>query len=121
MDKKPDSAAPGQQTTSPGRPAAVAISYEPEKAGAPKVLAAGIGEMAKRILELARREHICIHQDSSIAELLARVPSGSAIPRPAYQLIAELLVFLYATDRRLAEKLAAAKRQHLPPGYGGPG
>jgi len=112
MDKKPDSAAPG-------RPAAVAISYQPEKADAPKVLAAGVGEIAKRILDLARREHICIHQDSSLAELLARVPSGSAIPRPAYQLIAELLVFLYTTDRRLAEKLAAAKRQHLPPGYNG--
>ena len=120
MDKKPDSTEPERQTTASGRPAAVAISHEPEKAGAPKVLAAGVGEMAKRILELARREHICIRQDTSLAELLARVPTGSAIPPSAYQLIAELLVFLYATDRRLAEKLAAAKRQHLPPGYSDP-
>ncbi|HCS12524.1 MAG: hypothetical protein COS82_09670 [Zetaproteobacteria bacterium CG06_land_8_20_14_3_00_59_53] len=114
-----DKTEPTEGNKPAGRPAAVAISYEPEKAGAPKVLAAGIGEMARRILELARREHIYIHQDTTLAGLLARVPNGSSIPHYAYQLIAELLVFLYATDRRLEEKLAAAKRQHLPPGYGG--
>jgi len=100
-----------------GRQAAVAISYEPDGPDAPRVLAAGTGEMARRILELARREHIHIHQDATLARLLARVPTGSDIPRRAYQLIAELLVFLYATDQRLEEKLAAAKRQHLPRGY----
>lgn len=115
MEKQPE---PPEANRQGGRHAAVAISYEPDKAGAPKVLAAGVGEMARRILELARREHIYIHQDTTLAGLLARVPTGSAIPQSAYQLIAELLVFLYATDRRLEEKLAAAGRQHLPPGYG---
>jgi len=111
---------PDNKASDTGRPAAVAISYEPDQPEAPKVLAAGVGETARRILELARREHICIHQDATLASLLARVPRNSAIPRQAYQLIAELLVFLYATDHRLAEKLAAARRQHLPPGYGDP-
>lgn len=100
-----------------GRQAAVAISYEPERPGAPKVVAAGVGEMARRILDLARQEQIHIHQDSTLTGLLARVPAGSAIPAHAYRLIAELLVFLYATDQRLEEKLAAARRQHLPPDY----
>lgn len=119
MSDHPDNrpSGPRQQV---GRPAAVAISYEPELPDAPRVLAAGVGETARRILELARREHICIHQDATLASLLARVPKDSAIPRQAYQLIAELLVFLYATDSRLAEKLAAARRQYLPPGYSDP-
>ncbi len=99
------------------RKVAVAISYDPEETGAPKVLAAGLGETAKRILELARREHISIHQNTSLANLLARVPKGSDIPENAYRLIAELLVFLYATDKHLAEKLAASKRKYLPVQY----
>ncbi|PJC70537.1 MAG: FhlB domain-containing protein, partial [Zetaproteobacteria bacterium CG_4_8_14_3_um_filter_59_5] len=45
-----DKTEPTEGNKPAGRPAAVAISYEPEKAGAPKVLAAGIGEMARRIL-----------------------------------------------------------------------
>jgi len=93
---------------------AVAISYDPEESGAPKVLAAGLGETAKRILELARKEHVIIHQNASLAHLLARIPKGSDIPEHAYRLVAELLAFLYATDTRLAEKLAASKRKYLP-------
>lgn len=100
-----------------GQQAAVAISYEPEQPGAPRVVAAGVGEMARRILELARREHVHIHRDTTLANLLARVPNGSDIPWEAYRVVAELLVFLYATDQRLEEKLASAKRQYLPPGY----
>ncbi|MDQ6971369.1 MAG: EscU/YscU/HrcU family type III secretion system export apparatus switch protein [Mariprofundaceae bacterium] len=98
-----------------GQQAAVAISYDPASNEAPRVLAAGVGEMAKRILSLARDEHIYIHQNATLANLLARVPAGSEIPEAAYQLIAELLAFLYASDERLAAKMSAAKRQHVPP------
>jgi len=99
-----------------GQKVAVAISYDPEDAETPKVLAAGLGEMARRILDLSRREHIYIHRNATLANLLARVPNGSDIPESAYRLIAELLVFLYATDERLAAKLAASKRKYLPAG-----
>lgn len=94
---------------------AVALEYKPEKNGAPKVLAAGFGEIARRILELARQEDIHIHGNESLAKLLARVPVGSEIPEAAYQLVAELLTFLYATDARLAEKMSAAERKIIPP------
>jgi len=94
---------------------AVALAYEPEKIGAPKVLAAGFGEIAQYILELARQEDIHIHENKTLANLLAKVPVGSEIPEAAYQLIAELLTFLYATDARLAEKMSAAERKIIPP------
>ncbi|MDX8392192.1 MAG: EscU/YscU/HrcU family type III secretion system export apparatus switch protein [Mariprofundaceae bacterium] len=97
-----------------GQKAAVAISYDPEDTGAPKVLAAGLGEIARRILDIARQEHVYIHQNATLANLLARVPNGSDIPENAYRLIAELLAFLYATDERLAEKLVVSKRKYLP-------
>jgi len=93
---------------------AVALEYEPEKNGAPKVLAAGFGEIARHILELARQEDIHIHENETLAKLLARVPVGSEIPEAAYQLVAELLTFLYATDAKLAEKMSAAQRKIIP-------
>jgi len=98
------------QQSNMDRPAAVALGYEPGSTGAPKVLASGYGHIARRILEIAKEEQIHIHQDDNLAKLLARVPSGTEIPEQAYQLVAELLAFLYQTDRKLAEKKAAADR-----------
>ena len=98
---------------------AVALAYEPEKNGVPKVLAAGFGVIARHILELARQENIHIHEDKTLANLLARVPAGREIPEGAYQLVAELLTFLYVTDARLAEKMSAARRKIIPPRQNG--
>ncbi len=92
------------------QPAAVALAYDPASAGAPKVLASGYGHIARRIMEIARHEGIHIHQDDNLAEILARVPAGTEIPEEAYQLVAELLAFLYQTDRRLAEKMNSQER-----------
>jgi len=86
--------------------AAVALGYDPEKGQAPKVLAAGFGEVAKKILEVAREHQLHIHEDQNLAKLLAQVPVGQEIPEDAYQLVAELLSFLYQTDQKLAEKLS---------------
>jgi len=85
--------------------AAVALGYAPDSLGAPKVLAAGYGEVAKKILELARESQVHIHQDDNLATLLAQVPVGQEIPEEAYQMVAELLSFLYQSDRKLAEKI----------------
>lgn len=85
--------------------AAVALGYDLANGEAPKVLAAGFGEVAKKILELARDNQLHIHEDENLARLLARVPVGQEIPEDAFQLVAELLVFLYQTDKKLAEKL----------------
>jgi len=87
--------------------AAVALGYDPEAPTAPKVLASGLGEVAKKILELARENDIHIHQDDNLAQLLAQIPVGSEIPEEAYQMVAELLSFLYQTDQKMAEKMSA--------------
>jgi len=87
--------------------AAVALGYDPEAPTAPKVLASGLGEIAKKILEVARENDVHIHKDDNLAQLLAQVPVGSEIPEDAYQLVAELLSFLYQTDEKMAEKMSA--------------
>ncbi len=96
------------------RDIAVALGYSPETDTAPKVLAAGYGEIARRILDIAKKEGLHIHQDDNLARLLARVPTGSEIPEAAYQLVAELLAFLSITDQRIAEKSAGPDRKILP-------
>ncbi len=88
--------------------AAVALGYDPITPSAPKVLASGLGEVAKKILEIARENKVHIHQDDNLAQLLAQVPVGSEIPEEAYQLVAEILSFLYETDQKLAEKMSAS-------------
>ncbi|MDX8397125.1 MAG: EscU/YscU/HrcU family type III secretion system export apparatus switch protein [Mariprofundaceae bacterium] len=90
--------------------AAVALAYDPQAGAAPKVLAAGFGQIAKKILESAREHDIHIHQDDNLAQLLAQVPVGQEIPEDAYQLVAELLSFLYKTDQSLSEKLSTPAR-----------
>jgi len=85
--------------------AAVALGYDPAKGQAPTVLAAGYGEVAKKILELAREHNLHVHEDQNLAQLLAQVPVGQEIPEDAYQLVAELLAFLYQADQKLADKL----------------
>jgi len=87
--------------------AAVALRYDQAAQSAPKVLAAGYGEIAKAILKLARENNVHIHNDAQLAHLLARVPVGQEIPEEAYQLVAELLAFLYRTDKNLGNKTKA--------------
>ncbi|MDX8387994.1 MAG: EscU/YscU/HrcU family type III secretion system export apparatus switch protein [Ghiorsea sp.] len=79
--------------------AAVALGYETDSGSAPKVLAAGYGEIAKSILALAKESEVHIHNDAQLAQLLAQVPVGQEIPEEAYQLVAELLAFLYQMDK----------------------
>jgi len=81
--------------------AAVALGYEQNIGGAPRVLAAGFGHVAKSILSIAREHEMHIHQDKDLAPLLARVPVGQEIPEEAYQVVAELLAFLYQADKHL--------------------
>jgi len=83
--------------------AAVAIGYDTNANAAPKVLAAGYGEVAKAILNLAQENNIHIHNDTQLAQLLAQVPVGQEIPEEAYQLVAELLAFLYNMDQKIGK------------------
>jgi len=86
------------------REAAIALSYDPDGLTAPTIVASGYGEIARRIMELAKENSIHIHQDDNLTQLLARVPVGTQIPEEAYQVVAELLAFLYRADRKMGEK-----------------
>jgi len=80
---------------SPGRPVAVALRYERTDMPAPRVTAKGAGELAQRILDLARQHDVPVRADPDLLELLAACDLGAEIPPELYHAVAELLAFLH--------------------------
>ncbi len=74
---------------------AVALRYDPDAAPAPVVSAAGRGEVAERILALAREQGVPIREDPDLVGLLAQLDVGQVIPAELYPVIAEVLAFVY--------------------------
>ena len=89
-----------KKTEKPARPKAVALRYNVEKEGAPKVVAKGSGYLAQRIIELARENNVQLHEDPDLVEVLAKLDLNTEIPERLYQAVAEILAFLYQLNNR---------------------
>ncbi len=72
---------------------AVALKYDPEKNGAPVVVASGMGYMAERITEAAMEAGVPIYEDDSLATLLNQVKLGASIPEELYQAVVEIYLY----------------------------
>ncbi len=79
----------------PRRRAAAALRYKPSEDPAPKVAAVGRGHVAERIIALATEHGIPIYDDPDLVEVLAQLDLGDVIPADLYQVIAEVLVYVY--------------------------
>jgi len=79
---------------------AVALKYEPEKSSAPVVVAKGQGAMADEIMRRAEEHGVPLQEDSSLVEVLSKLDLNQEIPSELYQLVAEVLSFVYRSDRR---------------------
>ena len=90
------------------RPFAVALRYERADMPAPRVAAKGAGELAQRILALAREHDVPVRTDPDLLELLAACDLGAEIPAELYQAVAELLAFLQRLNAGAAGPGAAA-------------
>ena len=78
---------------------AVALAYDPNEDGAPKVIASGKGALAEKIIEQANDNKIPVHEDDKLAETLSRLEIGEMIPPELYEVVAEILVFVDAMDK----------------------
>ena len=82
-----------------GRPKRVAaIRYERGVDAAPRVVAAGSGHVADRILELARANGVSVREDPALAEALAKLQLEADVPPELYAAVAEALVWAYALE-----------------------
>ncbi len=84
---------------------AVAIVYDEQVSTAPRVVATGQGEVAKRIIELAKESGVYIQEDPNLVELLAKIPLGDEIPTELYQTVAEVLAFVYQVNEKFKNKM----------------
>ena len=66
---------------------------------APKILAAGKGEIAERIIEAAKENDVPFYQDNKLADTLSRLRIGDTIPPELYDVVAEILVFVDDMDK----------------------
>ena len=79
---------------------AVALKYEKNKDLAPKVVAKGSGEIAERILEVAKQHGVYIKEDPTLVEVLSGLELYEEIPEDLYKVIAEILVLIYQAKQK---------------------
>ncbi|WP_447527358.1 MULTISPECIES: EscU/YscU/HrcU family type III secretion system export apparatus switch protein [unclassified Vreelandella] len=73
---------------------AVALAYH-EGEQAPRVVAKGYGELAERIMAEAERQGIYVHDAPELVALLMQLNLDTEIPASLYQVVAELLVWVF--------------------------
>lgn len=80
---------------------AVALRYDPHRAGAPQVLAVGAGSLALKIRERAREAGVPLVEAKPLARALWRACEvGDEIPVVLYEAVAKVLAFVRRLDRR---------------------
>jgi len=80
---------------------AVALKYEMEEMEAPLVIAKGEGHLARRIKERAKELEIPIVENKSLAQALNKMAEiGQEIPVDLYQVVAEVLAYVYQQEKR---------------------
>lgn len=80
---------------------AVALRYKADVDDAPLVLAKGADYLAQRIKELAKQSHVPIVENRELARALYYgVDIGQIIPPEFYEMVAEVLAYVYNLGRR---------------------
>lgn len=64
------------------------------------LIAKGKGHLADLILEKAKENGIPVQEDSSLVEVLSKLDIDQEIPSELYTLVAEILSFVYRSDRK---------------------
>ncbi|MEW6653175.1 MAG: flagellar biosynthesis protein FlhB [Bacteroidota bacterium] len=75
---------------------AVAVKYEMNKDGAPKVIAKGMDELAQRIKKIAAENNVPLHEDVQLARALYKACDvGDEIPTKLFKAVAQILAYIY--------------------------
>lgn len=92
---------------------AVALRYDRGREDAPVVLAKGKNLIAEKIKKLARENGVPIIENKPVARGLYKLGKpGQAIPPQMYQVVAEVLAFVYRTHRRYFQHREIMRRNN---------
>lgn len=80
----------------PRPPIAVALHYNVNGGGAPRVVAKGGGEIAEKIIETAREHNVPLQEDAALAGALSKLDIGREIPKELYVAVAHVLAFAWS-------------------------
>ncbi|MBZ4397038.1 EscU/YscU/HrcU family type III secretion system export apparatus switch protein [Myxococcus sp. MISCRS1] len=81
---------------------AIALKYDKEKDGAPRVVAKGLRLKAEKIRAIAKEHGIPVMRNIPLANALYRVDVGQEVPEELYDAVAEVLNFIYELQREQA-------------------
>lgn len=93
-------------------PINVAVALHWDGQSAPRVTAKGRGEIADRIVELARKHKVPIDHEPALIEVLADVELGTQIPDKLFVAIAQVIAFAYTVRGQLPEHLLTKHPQY---------
>ena len=81
-------------------PKAVALKYDQKTDKAPRVIATGRGEVAEKIIAVAKANSVPLYEEQNLIQVLEALDLETEIPPELYRAVAEVLAFIY----RLNEK-----------------
>jgi flagellar biosynthetic protein FlhB len=79
---------------------AVALNYDKGKVEVPVLVAKGVDSLALRIRNTALEHGVPVVVNPSLARTLYRLPLGSSIPSDLYQIVAELIAYVWRLNGR---------------------
>ncbi len=79
---------------------AAALKYDSDQNASPELLAKGRGEVAQKILKLAKEHDISVFQNKALVDSLLELDVHEEIPPRLYQAVAELFSWLIRTENR---------------------
>ncbi|MCG8563507.1 MAG: EscU/YscU/HrcU family type III secretion system export apparatus switch protein [Desulfobacterales bacterium] len=82
------------------RQKAVALKYSPGQSAAPRVTAKGQGPVARKIIDLAHEHGVPVKDDPDLIQVLSSLELDQEIPPDIYVAVAELLAFVYSTNKK---------------------
>ncbi len=77
---------------------AAALKYDQDAHSAPELIAKGQGEVAQKILRLAKEHEISVFQNKALADSLFNLEIHEEIPPRLYKAVAELFSWLMQVE-----------------------
>lgn len=79
---------------------AAALKYDQDHNASPELIAKGQGEIANKILALAKEHQISVFQNKALVESLFNLDIHEEIPPRLYQAVAELFTWLMKIENK---------------------
>ena len=79
----------------------MALKYDRKKDNAPRVIAKGRGEIAEKIIEVARAHNVPLYEDKNLIQILEALDLETEIPPELYRAVAEVLAFIYRLNSKI--------------------